>query len=127
MLRKIPGVLAACAALIGASLAPAAASDAKRLVTQYLGQQPHFAKALAYPDDELAEIKSVMGGWPPRPGGVEDAMHLVDDALVDDLIAHGTPEECLASAQRWRDQGLDQIVLIPLSRNYDEIIEVFAP
>jgi len=101
--------------------------DAKRLVTQYLGQQPHFAKALDYPEDKLAELKSVMGGWPPRPGGVEDAMRLVDDALVDDLIAHGTPEQCVASAQRWVDAGLDQIVLIPLSRNYDDILEVFAP
>ena len=54
-------------------------------------------------------------------------MDLVDDALVDDLIAHGTPEQCVASAQRWLDEGLDQLVLIPLSRNYDEIIEVFAP
>ncbi len=101
--------------------------DAKRLVTQYLGQQPHFAKALAVPDDQLAEIKGVMGGWPPRRGGIEDAMDLVDDALVDDVIAHGTPEQCVASAERWRAAGLDQIVLIPLSRNYDEIIEAFAP
>lgn len=101
--------------------------DAKRLVTQYLGQQPHFAKALRYPDDALAEIIAVMGGWPPRPGGIEDAMRLVDDALVDELIAHGTPEQCVARAQRWLDEGLDQIILIPLSRNYDEIIEVFAP
>ena len=101
--------------------------DAKRLVTQYLGQQPHFAKALDYPADRLAEIKAVMGGWPPRPGGVEDAMALVDDALVSDLIAHGTPEECVESARRWLREGLDQLVLIPLSRNYDEILEVFAP
>ena len=41
--------------------------DAKRLVTQYLGQQPHFAKALDFPADQLAEIKTVMGGWPPAP------------------------------------------------------------
>ncbi len=101
--------------------------DAKRLVTQYLGQQPHFAKALAFPDDRLEEIKTVMGGWPPRPGGIEAAMALVDDALVDELIAHGTPERCVERAQRWLDRGLDQIVLIPLSRNYDEILEVFAP
>ncbi len=53
-------------------------------------------------------------------------MKLVDDAPVDDLIAHGTPEQCRTSAQRWLDAGLDQIVLIPLSRNYDEILEVFA-
>ena len=101
--------------------------DAKRLVTQYLGQQPHFAKALDYPAEQLAEIRAVMGGWPPRPGGVEDAMALVDDALVSDLIAHGSPEECMASARRWQREGLDQLVLIPLSRNYDEILEVFAP
>ena len=54
-------------------------------------------------------------------------MELVDDALVDDLIAHGTPEECVASAERWLREGLDQLVLIPLSRNYDEILDVFAP
>jgi 5,10-methylenetetrahydromethanopterin reductase len=101
--------------------------DAKRLVTQYLGQQPHFAKAWEFPEDRLAEIKEVMGGWPPRPGGIEDAMALVDDEMVGDLIAYGTPDECLASAQRWMDIGLDQLILIPLSRNYDEIIEVFAP
>jgi 5,10-methylenetetrahydromethanopterin reductase len=100
--------------------------DAKRLVTQYLGQQSHFAKALSFPNDKLNEIKVVMGGWPPKPGGIESAMKLVDDALVDDLIAHGTPEQCRTSAQRWLDAGLDQIVLIPLSRNYDEILEVFA-
>ena len=54
-------------------------------------------------------------------------MDLVDDALVDEVIAHGTPEQCVARARRWLDQGLDQIILIPLSRNYDEILEVFAP
>ncbi len=101
--------------------------DAKRLVTQYLGQQPHFAKAWAFPEDRLARITDVMGGWPPRPGGIEDAMDLVDDALVGDLIAHGTADECRASARRWLDTGLDQLILIPLSRNYDEIMEVFAP
>ena len=101
--------------------------DAKRLVTQYLGQQPHFAKACECPEDRLVEIKQVMGGWPPRDGGIEDAMALVDDDMVGDLIAYGTPDECLASAQLWMDAGLDQLILIPLSRNYDEIMDVFAP
>ena len=54
-------------------------------------------------------------------------MSLVDDALVDELIAHGTPQEYVARARQWMDAGLDQLVLIPLSRNYDEILEVFAP
>ena len=101
--------------------------DAKRVVTQYLGQQPHFAKAWEIPEDRVAEISRVMGGWPPRPGGIEDAMALVDDDLVGELIAYGTPDECVTSAQRWLDTGLDQLILIPLSRNYDETLEVFAP
>ena len=42
-------------------------------------------------------------------------------------VVVGLDLECLASAQRWMDIGLDQLILIPLSRNYDEIIEVFAP
>ena len=42
-------------------------------------------------------------------------------------IAYGTPDECLAGAQHWMDAGLDQLILIPLSQNYDEIMDVFAP
>ena len=84
-------------------------------------------RAWEFPEDRLTEIKQVMGGWPPRPGGIKDAMALVDDAMVGDLIAYGTPDECFASAQRWMDAGLDQMILIPLSRNYDEIMDVFAP
>ena len=47
--------------------------------------------------------------------------------MVGALLAYGTPDECCASAQRWMDAGLDQMILIPLSRNYDEIMDVFAP
>ena len=59
--------------------------DAKRLVTQYLGQQPHFAKAWEFPEDRLAEVTQRHGRLAaPKPGGIEDAMALVDDALVDE-------------------------------------------
>ena len=43
--------------------------DAKRLVTRYLGQQPHFAKALDYPADGLAATQAVMGGSRPVRAG----------------------------------------------------------
>ena len=49
----------------------------------------------------------------------------VRDLALD--FGHGTPDECVASARRWLDTGLDGLILIPLSRNYDEIMEVFAP
>ena len=55
-------------------------------------------------------------------------MALVDDALVGELIAHGTPDGVRGQrANAGSTPGLDQLILIPLSRNYDEILEVFAP
>ena len=46
--------------------------------------------ALTYPKFPPADIKLVIAGWPLRPSGIEDAMHLADDVLADDLIAHDT-------------------------------------
>ena len=75
--------------------------DAKRLVTQYLGQQPHFAKAWEIPRGPPGRDFKQRDGRlaAPKPGGIEEAMALVDDALVDELIAHGTPERMRAPAR----------------------------
>jgi 5,10-methylenetetrahydromethanopterin reductase len=57
----------------------------KRLVTMYLGQQPHIAKASGLAEAELARIHERLGGWPPRPGGLDAAIQLVPDDVVDRL------------------------------------------
>ena len=100
---------------------------ARRVVTMYLGQQPHIAAASGLGDEQLRAINAALGGWPPQPGGIERAMRLVDDAVVERLFAVGTPEECRLAAQRYVDAGASSIVLVPTSENYEEILEVFAP
>ena len=51
------------------------------LVTKYLGQQPHIGKAAGLEPELLDRINKTMGGWPARPGGIEEAMKLVSDAV----------------------------------------------
>jgi len=83
-------------------------------VTKYLGQQPHIGKASGLEPELIERIKETMGGWPARPGGIEDAMKLVSDEVKD--------RTC-----EWIQAGISYPVILPLSENYGEIVEAFAP
>jgi 5,10-methylenetetrahydromethanopterin reductase len=100
---------------------------ARRVVTLYLGQQPHIARASRLGDDRLRAIQEALGGWPPNAGGLSQAMRLVDDTVVERLFAVGTPDECRRGVQRYLDAGASSVVLVPTSDNYEEILDVFAP
>lgn len=100
---------------------------ARRLFAMYLGQQPHIAQASGLPDDFIEEVKRTVGGWPPKPGGLEAALDLVDDELALNHIAAGTADECRQQLERWKATGVDEIVVVPLTDNYDEMIDAFAP
>ena len=100
---------------------------ARRDVTMYLGQQPHIGKASGVPEDVIQSVHDTMGGWPPREGGIEDAMSLVGDGIVDLLSAAGTPDMCRAKVKEYVDAGVTSPVLCPLTSNIREIIDVFAP
>lgn len=97
------------------------------LVTKYLGQQPHIGKASGLDPDLLARINQTMGGWPARPNGVEDAMKLVPRETVDRLTVSGNAATCRARVQEWVDAGATFPIIVPLSDNYEEMVEVFAP
>jgi 5,10-methylenetetrahydromethanopterin reductase len=97
------------------------------VVTKYLGQQPHIGKANAIDPELLARVNSVMGGWPSRPGGVEEAMNLVSDEIVDSMTISGSAAHIRERIAEWLDAGISYPVLLPLSENYDEIVDVLAP
>ena len=59
------------------------------LVTKYLGQQPHIGKAAGLDPELLERINKTMGGWPARPGGIEDAMKLVSDEVTELMTISG--------------------------------------
>ena len=100
---------------------------ARHDVTMYLGQQPHIGKASGVPEQLIQDVHDAMGGWPPRPGGIEDAMTLVGDDIVDLLSAAGTPDMCRERVQEYVDAGASYPVLCPLTPNIREVIDAFAP
>jgi len=100
---------------------------ARYVVTKYLGQQPHIGKANAIDPDLLTRINQVMGGWPGRPGGVEEAMKLVSDDIVDRMTISGSASHIKDRIGEWLDAGISYPVILPLSDNYDEIVETLAP
>src|ERR1051326_1389343 len=105
----------------------AARRTARYVATKYLGQQPHIGKANAIDPELIARIDQVMGGWPGRPGGVEEAMALVGDAIVDRMTISGTAAHIKDRIAEWLDAGISYPVILPLTDNYDEIVETLAP
>lgn len=102
-----------------------ALDGARKLVTQYLAQQPHFAKALGAEQAMVDKIKSVMG-WPATEEQIEEAMQYVPDEMVQKVAAAGTPEECKAKVQEYVDAGATCPILYPLGPDVKAMIDAFA-
>lgn len=104
-----------------------ARETARYLVTKYLGQQPHIAKASGLEPELIDRIAKTMGGWPARPGGVEEAMKLVGDDVVNRMTISGDARQVKDRVHEWLDAGISYPVFLPLTENYDEMVEVVAP
>lgn len=102
------------------------ALDASRkLVTQYLGQQPHIMKASGVKQELLDEIAQVLT-WPATEEQIEEAMRLVPDDVVQMITASGTPEECKAKVREYIDAGATCPILYPLGSDVRFMIDTFA-
>lgn len=115
--------------LIACSLdedADKALNNARVLVTQYLGQQPHIMKASGVPEDLIKEVTQALGGWPAKPGGLKAAMQLVDDKTVQLLTASGGPEDCRRKVREYVDAGCTCPLLYPLGDDVDHMIDEFS-
>jgi 5,10-methylenetetrahydromethanopterin reductase len=99
----------------------------KRKVARYLGAQPHVRKASGLSEAQLAEIWDVMGGWPPKPGGLEAATEMVPDDLARSLIAFGSEDDVRQRLQEYVDAGASYPILITEQEDVEEIIRMFAP
>lgn len=94
-----------------------AVENAKHLLTQYLAQQPHIAKASGVSSGTVREIQSILG-WPATKEQVQKAMHLVPDELVLRITATGTPDEARAKVEEYVRRGCTCPVLYPLGDPY---------
>jgi alkanesulfonate monooxygenase SsuD/methylene tetrahydromethanopterin reductase-like flavin-dependent oxidoreductase (luciferase family) len=102
-----------------------AIDSARPLVAQYLGQQPHIAKASGVKESLIEEVKTALGGWPAKPGGLDKAKRLIDDQLVQLITASGTAEDCLNKVSEYNDTGCACPILYPLADNVHAMIDAF--
>jgi 5,10-methylenetetrahydromethanopterin reductase len=102
-----------------------AIAGAKALVTQYLAQQPHIAKASGVSEETVRKVQSILG-WPATREQVRKAMEHVPDELVLGITATGTPEEAKARVAEYVKRGATCPVLYPLG---DPLLmmDTFAP
>jgi 5,10-methylenetetrahydromethanopterin reductase len=116
--------------LIACSLdqdADKALDNVRPLVAQYLGQQPHIAKASGVKESLIEEVKGALGGWPAKPGGLERAKLLIDDKLARLITASGTADDCLKKVQEYNNSGCTCPVLYPLGDDVRAMIDAFEP
>jgi 5,10-methylenetetrahydromethanopterin reductase len=102
-----------------------ALDNARLLVTQYLGQQPHIMKASGVPESLLDEISQVLT-WPATHDQVVAASKLVPDDVVQMITASGTAEECRAKVAEYVDAGATCPILYPLGDDVHAMIDAFA-
>lgn len=101
-----------------------AMDGARWMLTQYLAQQPHIAKASGVSDDVVKKIQSILG-WPATKEQIKAAMPLVPDELVQRITASGTPEEVKTKVREYVANGCTCPILYPLGDPY-LMIEVFS-
>ncbi len=98
--------------------------DAKWLLTQYVAQQPHIAKASGVDDATIKKIQGIVG-WPATKEQVAQAMEFIPDDFVLKISATGTPDEARAKVAEYRRRGCTCPILYPMG-DAKEMIDAFA-
>lgn len=95
------------------------------LLTQYLAQQPHIAKASGVSQDVVTQIQAILG-WPATHEQIQIAKHLVPEELIHRITASGTPEEAKAKVNEYRKNGCTCPILYPVGGDVRLLIDTFA-
>lgn len=97
----------------------------RELLTQYLAQQPHIAKASGVSPEIVAKIQSILG-WPATHEQIQKAKHLVPEDLILRITASGTPDEARAKVAEYVRNGCTCPILYPVGGDYKLLIDTFA-
>lgn len=103
-----------------------ALDTSRELLTQYLAQQPHIARASEVSQDIVDQIQSILG-WPATHEQILQAKHLVPDDLVERITASGTPEDARRKVQEYVDHGATCPILYPVGGDVRLLIDTFSP
>jgi 5,10-methylenetetrahydromethanopterin reductase len=97
----------------------------RELLTQYLAQQPHIAKASGVSMDIVEKIQSILG-WPATHEEIQKAKHLVPNELIDRITASGTPAEAKKKVKEYIKNGCTCPILYPVGGDVKLLIDTFA-
>ena len=97
----------------------------RELLTQYLAQQPHIAKASGVSQDVVDQIQSILG-WPATKEQIQQAKHLVPVELIHRITASGTPDEARAKVEEYRQHGCTSPILYPVGGDVKLLIDTFT-
>jgi len=97
----------------------------RELLTQYLAQQPHIAKASGVSMDVVHEIQSILG-WPATHEQIQKAKHLVPEDLIYRITASGTPDEARAKVKEYIKNGCTCPILYPVGGDVHLLIDTFT-
>jgi 5,10-methylenetetrahydromethanopterin reductase len=97
----------------------------RELLTQYLAQQPHIAKASGVSSEIVERIQNILG-WPATHEQIQRAKHLVPDDLITRITASGTPAEAKAKVAEYCANGCTCPILYPVGGDYKLLIDTFA-
>ena len=102
-----------------------AIDSTRGLLTQYLAQQPHIAKASGVSQDIVDQIQSSLG-WPATKEQIQQAKHLVPEELIHRISASGTPAEARLKVEEYRKHGCTCPILYPVGGDVKLLIDTFA-
>jgi len=97
----------------------------RELLTQYLAQQPHIAKASGVSPEIVSKIQSILG-WPATKEQIQLAKYLVPDDLIHRITASGTPEEAREKVNQYRLHGATCPILYSVGGDVRLLIDTFA-
>jgi len=97
----------------------------RELLTQYLAQQPHIAKASGVSQDVVNKIQEILG-WPATNEQIQKAKHLVPEDLIHRITASGTPQEARAKVNEYIKNGCTCPILYPVGGDVNLLIDTFA-
>jgi len=96
----------------------------RELLTQYLAQQPHIAKASGVSPEVVQQIQSILG-WPATHEQIQKAKYLVPEDLIERITASGTPDEARVKVREYIKNGCTCPILYPVGGNVKLLIDTF--
>ena len=102
-----------------------AIDQTRELLTQYLAQQPHIAKASGVSDKVVTEIQSILG-WPATHEQIQKAKHLVPEELILRITASGTPDEAKKKVKEYMDNGCTSPILYSVGGDVKLLVDTFG-